>query len=84
MQKKSASRGTETAGLCKARNKRENNSLIFPQFPEKNNILGVWAPSAGVGSHLEDFDKSLTTLRMRDIEFLNPHLYARMACAVSN
>ena len=36
--------------------------MYFPPFPEKNDILGISAPSAGVGRKLESFDRSLKVL----------------------
>lgn len=37
--------------------------MIYPEFLEKNDTIGICAPSAGVGDHLEDFDASLNTLK---------------------
>ena len=37
--------------------------MYYPAFPEKGDILGICAPSAGVGRKLESFDHSLAVLR---------------------
>lgn len=37
--------------------------MFYPEFLKKNDVIGICAPSAGVGSHLAEFDKSLLTLR---------------------
>ena len=37
--------------------------MIYPAFLEKNSVIGISAPSAGVGRKLEDFDRSLQRLR---------------------
>ena len=39
--------------------------MIFPAFLKKNDTIGISAPSAGVGRKLEDFDRSLATLRRK-------------------
>lgn len=37
--------------------------MIYPEFPKEGSILGICAPSAGVGFKLESFDMSLEVLR---------------------
>lgn len=37
--------------------------MIYPEFPEKGSVIGICAPSAGVGGKLESFDMSLDVLR---------------------
>ena len=45
--------------------------MIYPSFLKKNDTIGISAPSAGVGRKLEDFDRSLQTLRRKGYrEFL--------------
>ena len=39
--------------------------MIYPSFLQKNGTIGISAPSAGVGRKLEDFDRSLDTLRKK-------------------
>ena len=39
--------------------------MIYPSFLGKNGTIGISAPSAGVGRKLEDFDRSLATLRRK-------------------
>ena len=36
--------------------------MLYPRFLEKNDIIGIIAPSQGVGDHLESFKKSIKTL----------------------
>lgn len=36
--------------------------MIYPKFPENDDLIGIFAPSAGVGHKLESFDLSLDTL----------------------
>lgn len=36
--------------------------MLYPRFLEKNDIIGITAPSQGVGDHLEAFKKSIKTL----------------------
>lgn len=36
--------------------------MLYPSFLEKNDIIGITAPSQGVGDHLEGFKKSIKTL----------------------
>lgn len=36
--------------------------MLYPRFLEKNDIIGITAPSQGVGDHLESFKKSIKTL----------------------
>ena len=37
--------------------------MIYPEFPQKNDVLGICAPSSGVGHKLDEFDASLSALR---------------------
>ncbi len=37
--------------------------MIYPEFPKKNDVIAIPAPSAGVGRKLESFDRSLDLLR---------------------
>ena len=37
--------------------------MKYPEFLRKGDLIGVCAPSAGVGRKLESFDRSLGTLR---------------------
>ena len=39
--------------------------MIYPEFLKKNDTIGICAPSAGVGRKLEDFDRSLNTLKRK-------------------
>ena len=39
--------------------------MIYPSFLKKNDTIGISAPSAGVGRKLEDYDRSLQTLRRK-------------------
>ena len=36
--------------------------MIFPEFPKRNEVIGICAPSAGVGEKPESFDASLSVL----------------------
>ena len=36
--------------------------MLYPRFLEKNDIIGIIAPSQGVGDHLASFKKSIKTL----------------------
>lgn len=36
--------------------------MLYPRFLEKNDIIGITAPSQGVGNHLASFKKSIKTL----------------------
>ena len=42
--------------------------MIFPAFLKKNGMIGISAPSAGVGHKLESFDRSLDMLRRRGFQ----------------
>lgn len=37
--------------------------MIFPEFPKKSNIIGICAPSAGVGGKIGSFELSLETIK---------------------
>lgn len=37
--------------------------MIYPVFPNENEKIGIFAPSAGVGHKLESFDRSLSAIR---------------------
>jgi hypothetical protein len=37
--------------------------MKFPRFIEKKDVLGVFAPSAGVGRKLDEFNQSITQLK---------------------
>ncbi|MBQ9823864.1 MAG: LD-carboxypeptidase [Solobacterium sp.] len=39
--------------------------MIYPEFLNKGDTIGVSAPSAGVGRKLEDFDRSLAVLKKK-------------------
>lgn len=39
--------------------------MIYPEFIKKEEIIGIFAPSAGVGHKIESFDSSLNVLRSR-------------------
>lgn len=36
--------------------------MIYPKFLEKNDLIGISAPSAGVGRKIESFDKSIDSI----------------------
>ena len=40
----------------------ENLDMIYPEFPAEGSVLGICAPSAGVGYKLDYFNKSLGVL----------------------
>lgn len=42
--------------------------MIYPKFPNPGDIIGICAPSAGVGNKLEYFDLSMESLRNRGYE----------------
>ena len=44
--------------------------MIYPVFPEKGSVIGICAPSAGVGGKLESFDMSLDALRGEGFEII--------------
>ena len=37
--------------------------MIYPKFPEAGDVIGITAPSAGVGYKLDSFDRSVRTLK---------------------
>ncbi len=37
--------------------------MLYPKFLTPNSVIGITAPSAGVGDHLEFYERSLQTLR---------------------
>ena len=39
--------------------------MIYPEFIQKGDTIGISAPSAGVGKKLEDFDRSLAVLHKK-------------------
>ncbi len=39
--------------------------MIYPEFLKKGDLIGICAPSAGVGKKLEDYENSLDTLRTK-------------------
>lgn len=39
--------------------------MIYPEFLNKGDTIGISAPSAGVGRKLEDFDRSLSVLKKK-------------------
>jgi muramoyltetrapeptide carboxypeptidase LdcA involved in peptidoglycan recycling len=39
--------------------------MIYPEFIRKNEVIGISAPSAGVGKKIDDFERSLAVLRKR-------------------
>ena len=41
--------------------------MLYPRFLEKNDIIGITAPSQGVGDHLASFKKSIKTLEEYNI-----------------
>ena len=42
--------------------------MLYPEFPKKHDVLGICAPSQGVGHKTESFDLSLDTLRRQGYE----------------
>ncbi len=42
--------------------------MIYPEFPKPGDVIGICAPSAGVGGSLESFDRSLDFLRSAGYE----------------
>lgn len=42
--------------------------MIYPEFPQSGDVIGICAPSAGVGSKLDSFDLSLETLNELDFD----------------
>ncbi len=45
--------------------------MKYPEFVKKGDVLGVFAPSAGVGRKLDDFSKSLYQLNMQGFSIKN-------------
>ena len=37
--------------------------MKYPEFPKNNSVIGICAPSAGVGDKIDSFEESLTVLR---------------------
>ena len=37
--------------------------MLYPKFPKKGDIIGICAPSAGVGHKLDSFDQSLSAIK---------------------
>ena len=44
--------------------------MIYPAFPQKGDIIGICAPSAGVGVKLDSFNLSIETLRECGFEII--------------
>ena len=44
--------------------------MYYPEFPRKHDVLGISAPSQGVGHKIESFDASLDTLRRQGFKIL--------------
>lgn len=44
--------------------------MIFPVFPKKGDLIGVCAPSSGVGHKMESFDRSLDCLKAQGYKIL--------------
>lgn len=42
--------------------------MIFPDFPKRGDVIGICAPSSGVGHKTESFDRSLDCLRAQGFE----------------
>lgn len=42
--------------------------MLYPEFPKKNETIGICAPSAGVGHKIESFELSLEALREHGYE----------------
>lgn len=42
--------------------------MIFPDFPKRGDVIGICAPSSGVGHKTESFDRSLDCLRAQGYE----------------
>lgn len=42
--------------------------MIYPEFPKEGSVIGICAPSAGVGGKLESFDMSLEALHESGFE----------------
>lgn len=42
--------------------------MIYPEFPGRGSVIGICAPSAGIGCKLESFEASLDTLRDEGFE----------------
>lgn len=44
------------------RYRQGDKTMIYPKLPENGSLIGIAAPSAGVGEKLDDFEKSLAVL----------------------
>lgn len=44
--------------------------MKYPKFITKKSVIGITAPSAGVGEHITSFNKSLTTLRSQGFQLI--------------
>ncbi len=41
--------------------------MKYPSFLKDNDLIGITAPSAGVGSKIEDFNKSIKNIKEKDL-----------------
>lgn len=39
--------------------------MIFPKFLEKDSLIGITAPSAGVGNYIKEYEKSINNIKKR-------------------
>lgn len=44
--------------------------MIYPEFLKENDLIGITAPSAGVGCKIESFEKSLNSLKKNGFEII--------------
>ena len=57
--------------------------MIYPKFLEEDDTIGICAPSAGVGHKIEEFEKSLNTLKKEGYKIVETES-VRNACLPSN
>ena len=44
--------------------------MKYPNFLKENSCIGITAPSAGVGKYIEEYEKSLDTLKKNHWQIL--------------
>ena len=44
--------------------------MIYPKFPQNNEVIGICAPSSGVGHKLESFDLSLEAIKSKGYKII--------------
>ena len=56
--------------------------MKYPNFLKENDLVGITAPSAGVGKHIDDFDKSINNIKKNNYRIIETKS-VRNNCEVS-